>query len=329
MMYGKNLTQFNDTLQKITIEQIYQWITTSEKLKSSIETLRNIRNLSLDSFLKAKKELPYFTISVFYPPYRKKEHFAYTEFLVIDIDSIDNEVIHRLKNLLVQDEFVKLFFISPSNEGLKIVYQFSEKVFDPAQYVFAYKAFIQEFSQKYDIHQIDDKVFDVTRATFLSYDPNAFFNSSAKTINIQDYLSVIPPNLLEDYQKEIRNELQSSRKKDNKPLDEQTLQFIKEKLQHKTYVQKAKEIYNPQPLNEITPYIVQQLNAQGLTVESIEPIQYGKKIRVKINFLWAEVNLFYGKKGFSVIKVPKNGSNKELCELVFREISFIIQQIQG
>ena len=48
----------------------------------------------------------------------------------------------------------------------------------------------------------------------------------------------------------------------------------------------------------------------------VNNINYGKKMVFVINNIWAEINIFYGKKGFSVVKTPKHGSNSELADIV-------------
>ncbi len=327
-MFGKNITQMNDVLQKASIEQIYQWIKTSEKLHTTIDTLRTMKNISLDAYHKSKRELPYFTSSVFNPPFRKKENFAYTQFMVIDIDHLHKEELFQLKEKLIHDEEIMLAFVSPGGDGIKVLCMFNEKIYDASIYTLLYKYYIRLFADRYQLVQVDMKTHDVTRATFFSYDPEAFLNPQAKPLNVQKLFNETTPELISQMEKEVKQDLQHTEHKEIKPLDDDVMTMIKQKLQQRPPVVKDKVIINPQPLNELAPIIVNHLNQSGMPVESIEPIQYGKKIRVKIGLLWAEVNVFYGKKGFSVVKTPKNGSNAELCELVYREILSIINQIQ-
>ena len=54
----------------------------------------------------------------------------------------------------------------------------------------------------------------------------------------------------------------------------------------------------------------------GLQVSEVINIQYGKKLRVSLGLKQAEVNLFYGKRGFSVVISPRRGTNSELNDLV-------------
>jgi hypothetical protein len=40
--------------------------------------------------------------------------------------------------------------------------------------------------------------------------------------------------------------------------------------------------------------------------------------------MWAEINVFYGKKGWSVVKTTKSGSHPDLAELGARAIEEIL-----
>ena len=57
------------------------------------------------------------------------------------------------------------------------------------------------------------------------------------------------------------------------------------------------------------------LKETGLIVTEIISIQYGKKIRIKMGLKEAEINLFYGRRGFTVVKSPRCGTNEELNDV--------------
>lgn len=54
----------------------------------------------------------------------------------------------------------------------------------------------------------------------------------------------------------------------------------------------------------------------GLQVTEIHNIQYAKKIRARLGHRDAEINLFYGKRGFSVVISPRLGTDEELNTLL-------------
>ena len=61
-------------------------------------------------------------------------------------------------------------------------------------------------------------------------------------------------------------------------------------------------------------------------VTEIVNIQYAKKIKVRMGQKEAEVNLFYGKRGFSVVISPRRGTNEELNNVVAELIQQFVNQ---
>ena len=74
--------------------------------------------------------------------------------------------------------------------------------------------------------------------------------------------------------------------------------------------------YVPERLNEIIADLKCFIEATGLQVTEIINIQYAKKIRARLGQKEAEINLFYGKRGFSIVVSPRLGTNGELNELL-------------
>ena len=70
----------------------------------------------------------------------------------------------------------------------------------------------------------------------------------------------------------------------------------------------------------------QHLEQTGLLVTEIVNIQYAKKVKVRMGMKEAEVNLFYGKRGFSVVISPRRGTNEELNKLVAQLIEQFVNQ---
>ena len=75
-------------------------------------------------------------------------------------------------------------------------------------------------------------------------------------------------------------------------------------------------------MEELQKYIT----ATGIQITEIINISYGKKIRMKSRTKQAEVNVFYGKRGFSVVKSPRSGTNEELNELMASLIQSFFDQ---
>ena len=56
-----------------------------------------------------------------------------------------------------------------------------------------------------------------------------------------------------------------------------------------------KEAFVPEELDSLMERLLPYLIDAGIAVTEVINIHYGKKIRMKVNFREAEINLFYGK----------------------------------
>ena len=92
-------------------------------------------------------------------------------------------------------------------------------------------------------------------------------------------------------------------------------------------VRKKAEAFVPDQLNSIITYLVAYIENTGLVVSDVVDIQYGKKIKISMGVKQAEINLFYGKKGFSVVKSPRSGTTAELNDLAAQLIQTFIYQL--
>ena len=64
------------------------------------------------------------------------------------------------------------------------------------------------------------------------------------------------------------------------------------------------------------PALTEHIENLGVKVTEVIDINYGKKMRFSIALRNAEVNVFYGKKGFSVVQSPRTGTDPELNQLM-------------
>ena len=85
-------------------------------------------------------------------------------------------------------------------------------------------------------------------------------------------------------------------------------------------------VYVPEQLNEVMDELRRYIEQTGVEVHEIVNIQYGKKIRMRMRLKQAEVNLFFGKRGFSVVKSPRAGTDPELNNLMTGLIQTFINE---
>lgn len=339
MLYaGKNITSQQDMLQKVTVEYIYQSIRNPKPdIQARIRQLRIVRDLDAKRYSQLKRELPYVVCGVFKPACRRTENFAYTEYFIVDIDHIEAKGLSMevTREKLQHDDRVVLLFLSPGEDGLKVLFHLKERCYDAGIYSLFYKAFVKQFSLQYNLDQvIDTRTSDVCRACFISCDENAYHNPNALTVDVSQYVDVNNPyelfgmkHELEEEAKEGEKQLkqQETEAKNINPEGDELLK-IKEILKIRIPQKEKKEVFVPEQLNEVIEDVKKYVEETGLVVTEIININYGKKIRMRMGMRQAEVNLFYGKKGYSVVSSPRSGTNAELNELCVNLVqSFFLQ----
>ena len=105
-----------------------------------------------------------------------KALISHSGLLCIDFDHLQS--IDLLRNQLLQDEYFdkQMLFVSPSGDGLKWIIPIDTKQTTLSNYFVEVANNIQ---QTYGI-EVDKSGRDISRACFLSYDPQAYINSLYK-----------------------------------------------------------------------------------------------------------------------------------------------------
>lgn len=336
ILFGHNITAINDPLTKVPVVSIYHALKNPKpETQAKIRQLRLVRAIDVNRYKVLKKQLPYIVCGVFAPPFRNGENFAYIEYFMLDIDHIsDKELsVSVLKNRIVQDSRVVVCFVSPSEDGLKILFRLSERCYDKGIFSLFYKTFAQQFARQYQVEQVLDKqTCDVTRACFVSYDPEVYYNPDAEKVELEGYISRDNPLEMFDLKHEMDKTPEKQTclepKEPKTDVDADIMRNIKAILNPKAAQKQEKQVFVPEQLNEIMEDLRNYITQTGVEITEIINISYGKKIRMKVRLKQAEVNLFYGKKGFSVLKSPRTGTDDELNELMVGLIqSFIYERM--
>ena len=331
---GKNIRSVDDALMKVKVEYFYHSIRNPRpEIEARIKQLRIIESLDHTQYVAQKRLLPYVVCGMFNPPYRRIENFAYTEYFILDIDHVTEKGIEmkELRKKVEADSRVVLSFLSPSEDGLKLMFKLKERCCDSGLYSVFYKTFAISFSQQYQLEQvIDSKTSDVARACFVSMDEAAYYNPSADTVDLNAFIDLSSPfDMFEQKRKNERVEKKKEEMMEDKlPSDpgEETMARIKAILNPNAVKrEKAKQpVYVPDILNDIISDLKNYIEQTGAVVKSVINIQYGKQITVQIGLKMGEVNLFYGKRGFSVIRSTKSSTDSQLNEIVGQLIETFI-----
>lgn len=332
---GSNIQSISDELQKVSIGYLAEkTIKPQANIEAKIRRLRLIRNIDAKQYTRLKRELPYFVCASFSPPYRRTENFAYTEYFVIDLDHLSQHGYEPgdLKKRISKDSRVHLIFTSPSEDGLKIIFKLSERCYDAGIYSIFYKAFCNHLAAEYNISDIIDfATHDVCRACFISFDADAYYNPLADSVNMSAYIDSNNPNSLFEIKREI-DKIAPAPKSPQEHVSEpepDILEKIKEKLKERTKNVKTieKDIFVPEQVERIINRLSEFVSQFQIELYETVNIQYGKKLRFKIDSRKAELNLFFGKRGYTVVQSPRSGTSSELNNICHEIVKQFIREI--
>lgn len=327
-----------DKLEIITLDQLAEAISKPlYDLAVKTSHLRRVGGIDKKAYQALKKDLPYVTCGIFNPPVRRTENFAGIQCFMLDFDHLSEKETdpETLKKRLKEDDRIALMFTSPGGDGLKVLFVLKEPFKDHGKYSLFYKVFIADFARSINMQQvIDKKTSDATRATFLCHDPDCWYNpiyteiEPAHWINFESSLEIDEALELGRQQEMELKEVLKEQASDAEPEDElpdETLDQIKLKLNPKYKPKpKKKSYYVPDKVILLEAEIRERCQEVGIEVTESQEIQYGKQLSFKAGEHVAELNIFFGKRGFSVVKSTKTICSDELntiaCQLVMELI---------
>ncbi len=313
LSYGINCKNNKVPLEPAGVDHLYEMIANGNKdLIDFTKNLRSVLRYSKERYRAMKTGLPFFSCSTFDPPHRSIKNFKSAHGLVVDIDSdqvISSDLIDKCKS----DPRIVLGYISPSNMGLKLIFIFEEPLTDAETYTRVYKTFSHQFATDYHLaDKIDQKNCDVSRISFLCFDPNAWYNA--------DYISL-------DWQA-IANETQHLISAPTQDLaqDNITASAYKQILELlDTKPKKIKSVIPIMPeINEVIPDIEIALLSYDINVKEVESIQYGAKLRIIKGKDLGELNIYSGRQGYKVVTSPRKGTHPELNEVAMHIIEGVL-----
>lgn len=333
---GKNILQTDDPLVKIQVEYLFHSVRFPKpEIATAIRQLRLVKTLDVKRYGQLKRNLPYVVCGIFNPPFRRTENFAWISHFILDFDHLSDKgmTIESLKIKLSADPHVVMHFVSPGNDGLKAMFRLSEKCYDHGKYTLFYKVFARKFSQQYQLDQvIDPRTSDVARACFISIDSDAYYNEQAENVRMEDYIDYDNLDQVRDLRLMLKEEGQQSlltmpaddKNIDKQSIDDDVLNKIKATLNPRFKARLEKHVFVPEEIEEVIQLIVTRMNELGINTTEMINIQYGKKFRFQLGLKQAETNIFYGKRGYSVVQSPRSGTSTEFNEIVAQVISEII-----
>jgi hypothetical protein len=309
-------------LQKADVNDILQKLK-SHEMDITISDIRKVKNISPDSANFLKRKLPYFLGAKFTGDVRNSKNFEYITHFVIDIDHYgDIRKIEDLKKKLSKDARLMLAFVSPSGDGLKLVYALKQKITSLKEYSDFYKSFSIALAKQFEIEKyLDFKTSDATRICFLSFDNQTYFNPSCELVDAQTFISDFDLFNKKDVIETSNNTANNSKQKSS--ITDSQYKDILSKLNPKT-PKKEKQYIVPEVLYSVSEEVKKELEKNGMSVEKISDINYGRKFTVKNKNDFAVFNIYYGKRGFSVVKTPARNSNEQLLDVCVAICEYVL-----
>ncbi|PZP52082.1 MAG: hypothetical protein DI598_01620 [Pseudopedobacter saltans] len=178
--FFRNPIQNNIPEVECSIEEISLVIKKDEySIKETQERIRACSSKDERQKIKAYM-LPYFTPSGLFSVRKKDGLIQHSGFICIDIDDLDSDLMDKI-NLKEIEKDIILYFISPSGNGYKVIMRIDHDTFSQEE---NYNSCIKYLSHKLDLSKsyFDKACKDVARACYVSFDPNAYFNSEYNTV---------------------------------------------------------------------------------------------------------------------------------------------------
>lgn len=338
LQLGMNITLGPaDTLRKIQPSDLVRFIREGAyDLKAKTEQLRKIQAIDHRKYQEIKKFLPYVTCGIFHPPVRKTENFAFADSFVLDLDHLSSKEISPdwVKEKISGDERVQVIFTSPGSDGVKILFPLAQRITDPVKFTLFYKVFALQFTRDYGIEQvIDTRTSDVTRACFLSFDPEVVHHENALPVNpelVIDFESAeqvgqaerisIPYPVTPGEDPETENVTEEP----ETDLTREKMAEIRRKLNPRAIIRKERQVIVPEKLNLLEAEIREKAAEVGLEVLEVKNINYGKQVAFGLEHLKGELNIFYGKRGYTIVKSSKSGCSEELNDIAHQLVAGIL-----
>ena len=335
MLYsGEDITKSNfEILKPKSVFEIYSEISKPDLiLYDLISKIRKVAKLDRTAYQSLKKQLPFFTGSCFGDKPRCSENFQYASYFIIDIDKCyDNQAqFIELQSRIAYDPRVNLIFTSPGGSGLKLVFELDSPCRSTKFFSDAYRSFAFQIAKDYNLQdKIDLSTHDATRVCFLSYDKNAWYNADSEKVSWKAYLpagdlfSESDEDLICPGEYIIDKESPSVSNCSN-DIHPDIYRTILNKLNPGKIYPAPKNYYVPEILNMIEEPVKEAAREHDIAVNEVRNIQYGKKFCFSHALNKAEVNVYYGKRGFSVVISPAGGTHPDLNKIVSTIVSEVI-----
>ena len=318
LSFGQQITSAADALQAISLGDLTRQILTDTTLQASTTRLRKLALLDVEAARTLKTRLPYVVGSVFgegQPTRRTTETFVSAGYFILDLDQCA-DLNGCVPDAIRADESVALAFVSPSGTGLKLFFQLTEPCTNPRQFATAYRNFATDFGVRHRwTKSVDLRTSDVTRACFLAHDPSAHYNPDALTVDWRVWLTDADGFSVTD---DPDATITVTRKPaSERPVDAVAYGKVMRQINpNTTAVRREKQVHIPAELLALEPVVRDLCQSLNWELRAVENLNYGLKFGIRQGLRSAEVSVYWGKRGFTVVRSPKTGTDPAFNDLL-------------
>lgn len=307
-----------ERLQPVTAGAVFQILTDpGSALADQTARIRRLRALDVQAYGAAKQGLPFVTGSAFTDGLRQKTYFERANYAVVDLDACFRTALERqrLGERIRQMCPPELLFTSPSGQGLKLFYRLEPPCFDAGQYTLFYRKFASHLAEHLQLNGIVDlRTCDVSRACFLCHDPEAVFDPTVPPLA---WGGLLPAEAQRPEPPSVPAVVAS----DLRAPDADTYRHLRQLVNPGRPARPpGPEPFVPERLREAEAMIRPCFSAGQIRLTEVLPIRYGLKLKFREGPHEAELNVFYGKRGFSVIRSPRSGTDPALNDAVYQQV---------
>lgn len=151
----------------------------SDRLRELTEGVRRIVDEKEQQ--EYKKQFPNVTINGIFRKRANDGLLHYNQMMAIDLDHIPPEVLPNLRDYLCRHPLTHFLFTSPRGQGIKLVVRHDND--DPELHTSLYPQLLRYYEEVLRIPYVDNKVKDLSRATYLAYDENAYYNPNSEVFH--------------------------------------------------------------------------------------------------------------------------------------------------
>lgn len=140
-----------------------------------------LRQLNEEDYGEQKKKLPHFTPSGTFNKHRRMEELKeYSQVIILDIDKVDEHA-ETIRDKTAKIGHTLASFVSPSGRGVKILVNTASTRENHEQ---TFKEVVSFYEKELEV-EVDISGKDVSRACFVSYDPDLYLNKNSEVFEVQ------------------------------------------------------------------------------------------------------------------------------------------------